>query len=109
MEKLSEEEQEQLREILRTFFSDDVDKWKMNLRGYELLIRLLQKSQGCSKALDLVPRPFMGGNPVKWVSKQVRKAVLRFFTRDENKPYLACLVGAAIGMKTEFIMAGRGI
>ncbi|MCU7858977.1 MAG: hypothetical protein KZQ86_03915, partial [Candidatus Thiodiazotropha sp. (ex Lucinoma kastoroae)] len=62
----------------------------------------------CSRYMDLVPRPFYFGNAIKRMSKQARNAIIRHL-KNGGEHYLLCLRVTGLSMKTDFIMASRGL
>jgi len=105
MEPISEEEKQELREILSNFYGRQAFSWGITKRSYELFGELISKTRQCDAAMDWVPRPFFVGNALNWAKKQVRQAIVRHFKKDENKHYLLCMRGASLAMKTQFFMA----
>lgn len=108
MSLLEQSEQEEFRAILEPIYGSQVQNWTVNVKVLELLEKLLQSSERCSRQMDLVPRPFIAGNVVKWASKQARDAVLRVLKR-QDKQYYTCLRAAGLKYQRQFQMAALGI
>ncbi|MCF6250412.1 MAG: hypothetical protein L3J75_03960 [Methylococcaceae bacterium] len=108
MEQITEQEKKEFQAFLSVIYGDQVLKWDINLKVLELFGKLLQTSDSCSRYMDLVPRPFYFGNAIEWVSKQARNAVIRHL-KNGGEHYLICLRVTGLSMKTEFIMASRGL
>ena len=105
MEQITEEEKQELREILVLFFGQQALDWGITKRSYELFGELISKTRQCDAAMRWVPRPFYVGNVLNWARKQVRQAIVRHFKKESNRHYLLCMRGSALGMKTAFFMA----
>lgn len=105
MSEISDEEKDDLREILRNFYGDQVAAWNINQKSFELFGELIRKTKQCDQAMKFVPLPYGGGNPVNWSIKQVRKIITRHFLKPSNKHYIICMKFSAISMKTQFILA----
>lgn len=108
MEPISQEEQQNVRNILEHFYGPPVRNWKINIRMYDALEELITKSGTCTRAMHLVPRPWGGGAPAKWAQRQVRQALVRFLTVSENRHYLICMHTAALAMRHRFDEARLG-
>lgn len=108
MDSISEQEKQDVRELLALIYGEQALKWNINLKVLQLFGELLQSSERCSRYMDKVPRPYYFGRPIKWVSKQVRQAVIRHLKND-GKHYLICLRAAGLSRKTDFVMAERGL
>ena len=109
MEPISEEEARELRNILEKFFGPTARTWRINYAVYELLGRLITRSQQCTKAMHLVPRPWDFTNPLKWAKKQVRQALIRYLKSSDGQHYIVCMKAAALGMRSDFEMASMGL
>jgi hypothetical protein len=59
--------------------------------------------------MHLVPRPWDLSNPVNWARRQVRQAVVRYFTTPEGRHYIVCMKAAALGMRSDFEIAALGL
>lgn len=105
MEPISEEEKQELRAILSSFYGNGALSWRMTKRSFELFGELISKTKQCDSAMNWVPRSFFVGNALNWAKKQVRQTIVRHFRKDENKHYLLCMRGAALAMKTRFFIA----
>ncbi len=108
MERITEQEKKEFQSILSVIYGEQALKWNINFKVLELFGRLIKTSEACSRHMDLIPRPFYLGNAVKWVSKQARNAVIRHL-KNGGKHYLLCLKVTGLHMKTDFIMASRGL
>lgn len=106
MDSITEVEKMEFRRALSVIFGAQAKKWNINLQVLKLFEKLMKKSDYCSRYMDTVPRPYYFGNSIKWASKQARSAIIRHL-KTGNDQYLLCLRGAGLGMKTEFIMAGK--
>ena len=84
-------EQDDLRAFLTSLFGRQVQGWPMNENMFNLTFELVAESSACSSAMDLVPRPMpLGGQPIKWLKKQVREMFLREL-KDRKENYVAAL------------------
>lgn len=108
MDPITEQEKRDFREFLSTIFGPQVNSWNINLKVLELFGELMRSSESCSRLMDMVPRPFGGGNVIKWASKQVREAVIRQL-KNGGKQYLICLRATGSRMKPQFLMASHEI
>ena len=104
-DSISASEKEDMREILSHFYGNNAKHWDITLRTFELFGQLIKKTEVCDQAMNLVPRPFGGGNVIKWGVKQARKAVIRHFKKPESKHYLTCMKTTALSMRSEFELA----
>ncbi len=107
MDAISLDEKQEFREILQVIFGPQVRNWDINIRVLELFGTLIQTSDSCSRYMDLVPRPFVVGSVIKWVSKQAREYIVRHI-KNSGKHYLVCLRVAGLSMKNDFYMASQG-
>lgn len=108
MEPLTEQEKNEFREFLSIIYGNQARSWNINLKVLKLFGELIQSSESCSRYMDMVPRPFIVGNVIKWASKQARDAVIRHL-KNGGKHYLVCLRAAGLGLKTDFLMASQGL
>lgn len=109
MDPISQEEATEVRLILEKFYGPVAKHWDINYAIYGHLGKLIVKSGKCTTAMHLVPRPWDFSNPVKWSSKQVRLAVIRYFKTPESQHYLICMKSAALGMRADFESASLGL
>lgn len=109
MDPISEEEANELREVLEKLYGPVAKNWNINYSVYELLGQLIVKSKQCTKAMHLVPRPWDYSNPIKWAQKQVRQAIVRYFKTPEGQHYIICMKAAALGMRSDFESASLGL
>ena len=91
MDHITEEEAQDMREILANFYGPQVQGWAITFETYETLGTLVTESQQCTQAMHMVPRPYDFSSPLKWARKQVRQAFTRYFRTPEGKHYLVCL------------------
>ncbi len=106
---LTKQEKEDMKEVLAKLYGSQVQNWKITIKTFEVLERLIKKTKSCDDVMDLVPRPFGGGAVVRWGLKQVRDVILRKLKGNDGKHYIVCMRGTALSMKVEFIQAGYGI
>ncbi|MFP5419088.1 MAG: hypothetical protein ACLGHA_08030 [Gammaproteobacteria bacterium] len=109
MEPINEEEAKEVRDVLEKFYGPMARAWPINQGVYELLGLLIIKSEQCTKAMHLVPRPWDLSNPIKWAQKQVRQAIIRYLKTPEGQHYLICMKTAALSMRSDFELASRGL
>ncbi len=109
MEPISEDEAKELREVLEKFYGPIVHNWNVNYEMYETLGQLITTSKKCTNAMHMVPRPWDFSNPMKWVQKQVRQAIVRYLKTPEGQHYIICMKVAALNFRTEFEMASHGL
>ena len=109
MTSLTQEEKDQMRTILSKWYGAQVREWSMTEKVYLELVEIIQKSRECTEAMDFVPRPLIVGNPLGWLKKEIRNAVLRFLTEKSNEYYVSCMYAVALGRKTAIWMASRGM
>lgn len=108
MEPITEQEKQDFSEFLSTIYGPQANSWNINLKVLELFGELLQSSESCSRYMDMVPRPFVAGNVIKWASKQARGAIIRHL-KNGGKHYLVCLRAAGARMKPQFYLASQGL
>lgn len=108
MEPISEQEKNDFREFLSTIYGPQVNDWNINMKVLELFGKLLQSSESCSRYIDMVPRPFVVGNVIKWASRQARGTIIRHL-KNGGKHYLICLRVVGMRMKSKFILASQGL
>jgi len=102
-------DKQQLKTFLASVYGQHVKGWAVNDKTFDLTYKLLNESRKCSDLMDLVPRPIpYGQSPIKWLSKEARKAILRK-VNDSPKHYSACVKTSALKMKTQFIMSANGL
>jgi hypothetical protein len=109
MDPISEDEANEVREILERFYGPIVRTWNINYAVYEVLGQLITSSGQCTKAMHLVPRPWDLSNPIRWAQRQVRQAIVRYLRTPEGQHYVTCMKGAALRMRSDFEMASMGL
>jgi len=107
VELLTEQEIKDFRELLSTIYGPQANSWNINLKVLDLFGDLMQSSESCSRYMDIVPRPFVAGNVIKWTSRQARGAIIRHL-KNGGKHYLLCLRAAGARMKPQFYLASQG-
>ena len=109
-ESLTTQEKDDMRQVLSKLYGAQTQEWQINIKTFELLGVLIEKTKSCSHIMDLVPRPFGGGSIVNWGKRQVRDVILRQLkNRKEDDSYIICLKVSAASMKIKFIHAGLGL
>lgn len=108
MDIISEQEQADFRAILSEIYGPQAQKWTINLKVLDIFGELIESSESCSRYMDVVPRPYGGGNVSRWASKQVRGAVIRQL-KNNGKHYLICLKAAGLSRKQDIYMASQGL
>lgn len=104
---LTIEERKQLKEFLANLYGPQVQTWRMSNGVFDLTYKMLKKSGKCSDLMDLVPRPMpYGQSAVKWLAKEVRKAILRQL-KERKEHYTACVKAVSLSMKTQYYMEAR--
>ena len=91
MQPLTEQEKNDMRDILENFYGSQVKSWRITIKIFEVLGELIKETSQCSRLMDMVPRPFGGGSVVKWGQKQVRDFILRKLKSSEGKHYIICM------------------
>lgn len=109
MEPITQDEARELHDVLEKFYGPLVRHWAVTPLTYEVLGRLITGSGECTQAMHLVPRPWDLSSPLKWASKQVRQAVVRYLKSTEGQHYVLCMKAAARNLRTDFEMAAQGI
>lgn len=110
MEPISEEEVQEVRQILGHFYSSSVvANWHVTVQTYEVLGRIIVESEKCTRAMHLVPRPWNLSNPIGYARRQTRQAITRFLRSDEGKHYLTCMRGTALKYRSAFELASHGL
>ena len=109
MQVLTEQEKNDIRDILHNFYGSQVKNWRITIRTFEVLGELMKETKQCGELMDLVPRPFGGGAVIKWGQKQVRDFVLRKLKSSEGKHYIICMKVGAANFRRDFDMARHGI
>lgn len=105
MEPITKEEADDMRDVLARFYGSQTKHWKINSEVYELFGQLVSRSASCTEAVHLLPRPYSGAPTVKWASRQIRKALTRYFKSTRGEHYLMCMRSAALAMRTEIQLA----
>jgi hypothetical protein len=107
--KLSNLEQKHLRKFLVKVYGSQAKTWTMDEGMFKLTFKMLQKSKKCSDLVDLVPRPMAPGKgPLKYISRQVRKIILRKL-KDRKGYYAMCVKSPAYRMRKKFIEESLGL
>jgi hypothetical protein len=90
--------------ILVFFWGREAENWNINKRVLDLLGEMLSKSEHCSKAMDLVPRP---GFPVdaRYIKSQLRGIARRITSGDHS--YEICKTFLAANYKSVIRIAGE--
>jgi hypothetical protein len=85
------------RKILVFFWGREAENWNINKQVLDLLGEMLGKSEHCSKAMDLVPRP---GFPIdaKYIKSQLRGIARRIASGDHS--YEICKIFLAANYKS---------
>lgn len=107
MDPVTKQEKNEFREFLSVIYGNQAKSWNVNLKVLELFGQLIQSSESCSRYMDMVPRPFVVGNIIKWASKQARGAIIRHL-KNGGKHCLICLRVAGLRLKPKFILASQG-
>jgi hypothetical protein len=92
------------RQILVFFWGREADSWNINKRVLDLLGEMLSKSEHCSKAMDLVPRP---GFPVdaSYIKRQLRDIARRITSGDHS--YEICKIFLSANYKSVIRIAAE--
>ena len=106
---ITEQEKEDLKRILSQIYGNTANNWIITIKSFESFGELIKSTKECDRAMNYIPRPFGGGNAIKWASKQVRQSILRFFGGTEGKYYVICMKTAALRMRSKFEMAQYGM
>jgi hypothetical protein len=94
------------RERLRPAYGTNVDRWSMNSEVFELFIELLNRSEGCSDVLGLVPWPYHGLSAKQYIRRELVR-IVRQVQSDRSSSYVARTRAAALGLRHRFEMAGH--
>jgi len=106
---ISEQEKEDLREILSQIYGNNAKQWIITIKSFEVFGELIKNTRECDRVMNYIPRPFSGGNVINWASKQVRQSILRVFSAKEGKHYIICMKTASLRMRSKFEMAQYGM
>jgi hypothetical protein len=106
---ITPDEEQQMRDILEQFYGPQVQKWKISVKTFVLMEKLIDETKGCDRLMDMVPRPYAGGGVAKWAKKQARKFLLRKLKGNEGKHYITCMKVVAAKMRNDFYAAGIGL
>lgn len=106
---MSPYEQEDIRHILSRVYSPAIaGRWEINDRVAETLLEMSSELSNCSKLMGLVPRPMPpGGRPLRYISKEARKALIRQLKEDET--YISCVKVGAAAYRSQFEAASMGM
>lgn len=68
---MEQSEKDDLRAFLATLYGQQANSWPMSERMFNITYRMLNESEGCSDAMDHVPRPLPpGSQPIRWITKR---------------------------------------
>lgn len=109
MAEIDQEDEKKIKAILSQFYGSQVEQWPINDKVYIELVKLIQASHDCTVAMNFVPRPYFLGNPISWLTKEIRKAVLRFLTTPGSSHYIICMRASALARKPSILMAVNGL
>ena len=109
MDPITQEEKAEMREVLVRFYGPIASRWNITVGTYDVLGWMVTESARCTKAMNLVPRPWDLSSPMKWAQRQVRQAFLRYLGTPEGRHYVACMKMSAIKFRAVFDMAAHGI
>lgn len=109
VEELTSDEVAEVQKVLKAVYGEQALNWNVSLKTYNLLGELILRSDQCSRFMDVVPRPYSFGDPLKYARKQVRAALTRSLLHKSNEHYLSCLTTVGASMKTQFAMAGMDL
>lgn len=91
MSEISDEEQQEMREILKKLYpSTSFESKKITTQTYTVIETIITESQKCSGRKDWIVRAGIPFNPMGYVKKEVRKALRRFLLSKNNEIYLSC-------------------
>lgn len=107
MEPIAAEEAEEMREVLEKFYGPIANHWNITYRMYEVLGNLITASKQCTQAMHLMPHPWDLAHPLKWASKQVRQAIIRYLKTPDGQQYIVCMRTSARNFRTEFELASQ--
>lgn len=102
--EITDHDETDARKILVFFWGREAENWDINKRVLDLLGEMLSKSEHCSKAMDLVPRP---GFPVdaRYIKSQLRSIARRITSGDHS--YEICKTFLAANYKSVIRIAGE--
>lgn len=105
--ELNDKEKQDIRTVLREIYGSSVDNWRITNKVFNLFVELIKKSEGCSSAFDLVPRPYRYGISRHQHIRRELGRIARNAVSKRSSHYVACMNSAALGMRTEFEMAAH--
>ena len=106
MEPLTPEEKDKFKSILVDIYGNQATRWNVNKKVLELLGKMIDSSDYCSRYMDKVPRPHAFSNVKGWASRQFRHAFLRKVS-NADRQYFICFRTAGLKYKTDFILAAN--
>ncbi|PSU34051.1 hypothetical protein [Photobacterium lutimaris] len=105
---LTVNEKHELKAYLTQLWGAEAQLWPMNEQLFDVTYLMLQDSKKCSDLMELVPRPMpVGANPSSWLTKEVRKAIIRKL-KDDKQYYFICVQARKLQWKTRFLEAANG-
>ncbi|MBN1006259.1 hypothetical protein [Amphritea pacifica] len=107
MSQLTADEKNQVKRVLISLYGRQAESWAINARVQSLFVKLMDEISTCSDAMQWVPRPYSGVNPIAYIKKEIRNIAKRYFS--EATSYKSCSAGAAYKMKMDFVLAGNGL
>ncbi|WP_087021606.1 hypothetical protein [Thaumasiovibrio subtropicus] len=105
---LTENEKHELKAFLIQLWGVEAQQWPINEKMFDVTFLMLEESKKCSDLMDLVPRPMpVGANPSSWLTKEVRKAIIRQL-KDDKQHYFLCVQARKLRWKMRFLEAANG-
>jgi len=108
MEPFSIEEKKEVRNFLIKLYGSQATWWDINKNVLQIIEKIIKSSADCGRYMDLVPRPLTVGSPIKWGTKQARKALIRYL-KQSDEYYITCLKNSAYHLKPKMVMATSGV
>ena len=91
MEKLTQQEKQDLQDILVKLYGNQARQWEPEIKTFQIMGAMIEKTKKCSDLMDMIPRPFGGSSAINWGRKQMRDFLIRKFKGRDGRFYISCL------------------
>lgn len=96
--------------LVRIYGNSIAGSWEASEQIYLAFVELVRASSECTNAVSMVPSPLPIGSPVsRWLKREVRDKVLKFFADNSNEHYLMCLDAYKWKYRHRFELANHGV
>ena len=101
---INHDDKKHAKAILTAFYGRNIaESIRINEKTIDLIGQMLEKSNSCTEAIELVPRPISptGARPgVQWALKQIRKTGTRLLNSPAQKVSLTCKKAVAASFRS---------